>query len=120
MAKGIANERLHMDGTVMDATALTNGNDYAYRVCAYDNVGWVSTGLTATAQPAAGCGEHGNGWEKPSWAVSTATLTLPSTWVSTPVSNRSTQRRRSRETTAVNWWCGPLLSRSERTLPSRT
>jgi hypothetical protein len=36
-------------------TGLTNGNDYAYRVCAYDNVGQVSTGLTTTAQPAAAC-----------------------------------------------------------------
>lgn len=36
-------------------TGLTNGNDYAYRVCAYDNVGNVSAGITATAQPAAAC-----------------------------------------------------------------
>jgi hypothetical protein len=34
---------------------VTNGNDYAYRVCAYDNVAFVSTGITATAQPAAAC-----------------------------------------------------------------
>jgi hypothetical protein len=34
---------------------LTNGLDYAYRVCATDGAGNVSVGATATAQPAAVC-----------------------------------------------------------------
>ena len=36
-------------------SGLANGTTYYYRVCAYDNVGNVSTGLTTTAQPAAAC-----------------------------------------------------------------
>jgi hypothetical protein len=36
-------------------TGLTNGVDYAYRVCATNNAGLQSAGTTDTAQPAAGC-----------------------------------------------------------------
>jgi hypothetical protein len=36
-------------------TGLTNGVDYAYRVCANNNAGLQSAGSTDTAQPAAGC-----------------------------------------------------------------
>jgi len=36
------------------ATGLTNGVDYAFRLCATDAAGWVSAGATATAQPLAG------------------------------------------------------------------
>jgi len=36
-------------------TAVSNGTTYSYRVCAYDNLGFVSTGATDSATPAAGC-----------------------------------------------------------------
>jgi hypothetical protein len=47
---------------------------------------------------------YGRGWEKRSWVDCTATSTSPSTWVSTPVSSRSTRRPRSGETTTASWW----------------
>jgi hypothetical protein len=43
------------DFTSYNDSGLTNGVDYAYRVCATDVAGNVSTGATATAQPAAVC-----------------------------------------------------------------
>jgi hypothetical protein len=36
-------------------TAVTNGTTYYYRVCAYDNLGNVSTGQTASAAPGSAC-----------------------------------------------------------------
>lgn len=41
--------------TTATDTGLTNGSDYAYRVCATDVAGNISSGATATAQPAAVC-----------------------------------------------------------------
>jgi hypothetical protein len=43
------------DATSVNDTGLSNGSDYAYRVCATDLAGNVSTGATGTAQPAAVC-----------------------------------------------------------------
>ncbi len=45
------------DLTSWTDSPLTNGTDYAYRVCATNNAGLISVGDTATAQPAAGCTE---------------------------------------------------------------
>ena len=43
------------DALTHTETGLTNGIDYAFRVCADNNAGLTSTGTTDTVQPAAGC-----------------------------------------------------------------
>jgi hypothetical protein len=46
------------DSLTHTETSLTNGVDYAFRVCATNNAGLTSTGTTDTTQPAAGCTEN--------------------------------------------------------------
>jgi len=43
------------DALTHTETTLTNGVDYAFRLCADNNAGLTSSGSTDTAQPAAGC-----------------------------------------------------------------